>query len=178
MRQGVFVSDLSAMRDYTSLESPPPPARPVDVPPYSKTVPVLFAALGLLMVFLVLAWLLFEPKTFGQKLIAFAVAGLLMAYLVNVFDGLQRRTVERMRLRLIMEGRLAVAQALAQEREQMLMKFLSTFVVKVHGAAGEMVSYGGTFTPIGPVTGREIDIDPDPAPGERSSDPWRSPAAR
>jgi hypothetical protein len=160
------------MRDYTSLE-PPPPSRPFELPPYSRTVPLLVAALGLLMVFLVLVWVLFTPETFGQRLIAFAVASVLMVYLVSLFDGLQRRSVERLQLRLVMEGRLAVAQALAKERDEVLMKFLSTFVVKVHGSAGDMLPYGGPFAIN--VGGQPIDVGSGRPDGEHRGDPRADP---
>jgi hypothetical protein len=95
------------------------------------------------MVFLVVAWLLFVPSTFGQRLVAFGVAAGLMVYLVNVIDGAQRRSIDRLRLRMVMERDLAVARALADEREQVLKEFLGAFVVKVHGSAGDMLPYGG-----------------------------------
>jgi hypothetical protein len=97
---------------------------------------VLTAAIGLLLLFLLLGWVLFEPDTFTQKLITFGVAAGLTVWIVSTVDGAQRRTVERMRLRMEMQQRVAVAEARAEERGRALDAFLESFVANVNSSIG------------------------------------------
>jgi uncharacterized membrane protein YbhN (UPF0104 family) len=104
-------------------------------------IPLVFAGVGLLLLFLVLVWVLFTPTDFTQRLIAFGVAAALMVWMVSVVDSAQRRSFERLRARMEMQRELAVAQALASERNRLLDQFMGTFVIKVHGTGGDFVPY-------------------------------------
>ena len=97
---------------------------------------VLTAAIGLLLLFVLLGWVLFEPDTFPQKLITFGVAAGLTIWIVSTVDGAQRRTVERTRLRMEMQQRVAVAEARAEERGRALDAFLESFVANVNSSIG------------------------------------------
>lgn len=119
----------------------PPPAPTTQAPSYAAVIPLVFAGVGLLLLFLVLVWVLFTPTDFTQRLIAFGVAAALMVWMVSVVDSAQRRSFERLRARMEMQRDLAVAQALATERNRLLDQFMGTFVIKVHGTGGDFVPY-------------------------------------
>jgi hypothetical protein len=87
-----------------------------------------------------------------------------------VLDSAQRRSFERLRAKMELQRELAVAEALAEERNRLLDQFMGTFVIKVHGTAGDFIPYpspmafnltspGGNFTnPGGEPPQRTIDL--------------------
>ena len=114
---------------------------PAQLPPFSKVVPLVLAAVVLLGLLLLLVRWVLGPGDFTQRVIAFGVAAALTMWLVYVLDGAQRRSMERLRGRMELERQRDIARALADEREQRLREFMGSFVVKVHGSAGEFMPY-------------------------------------
>jgi hypothetical protein len=98
---------------------------------------LLGAAVGLLLLFILVGFVLFDPETFTEKLITFGVAAALTVWIVTAVDGAQRRTIERMRLRMEMQRRVAVAEAIAEERGKALNAFLESFVANVNSSIGQ-----------------------------------------
>jgi hypothetical protein len=98
---------------------------------------LLVIAVTLLLLFVVIGWVLFDPETFPQKLITFGVAAGLTVWVVSTVDGAQRRTIERTRLRMQMQQRVAVAEARAEERGRALDAFLESFVANVNSSIGQ-----------------------------------------
>lgn len=138
--------------EYGIVVSPPPPpdasprtdggkAAPGDpssqMPSHSASLPLAAAAVGLLLIFVLVGWVLFQPSTFTQKLITFGVAAGLMVWVVSVVDGANRRSIDRLKGRLEMQREKAVAEARAEERGRALDAFLRSFVINVSGAIGK-----------------------------------------
>jgi hypothetical protein len=133
------------------------------VPSYAAVIPLIFAGVGLLLLFLVLVWVLFGPQDFTERLIAFGVAAALMVWMISVLDSAQRRSFERLRAKMELQRELAVAEALAEERNRLLDQFMGTFVIKVHGTAGDFIPYPTPMafnltTPGGAPPPRTIDL--------------------
>jgi hypothetical protein len=127
----------------------PQPAPPGGLPPFSRVLPLLAAAVLLLALFLFLVRWVLGPGDFTQRVISFSIAAALTMWLIYVLDGAQRRTIERIQARMQLERDRDIARALAAEREQRLKDFMGSFVISVHGSAGEFVPYPAMPLPYG-----------------------------
>ena len=118
------------------------------IPTHGSSLPLALAAVALLLIFVLVGWVLFQPTTFTQKLITFGVAAGLMVWVVSVVDGAQRRSLDRLQRRMEMQQAVAVAEAKANERGRALDAFLDSFVTNIHGSVGPHpphVTYGSPY---------------------------------